>query len=145
MNHPGFSLFSSSEVFFIFWLFLSLTLQLYFCIFFFRKEQPVLQGRAPCFAYLVGILFPLSVSSLFQLSLGFFSPVLVFKLLLHICKGFYGPLHTGKLPSYFNAPGLWIALWAWGTAPCCDWITSYSEFIYFSKLMWTVANLGAVR
>jgi len=37
-------------------------------------------------AYLVGITFPLSVSFLFQLSSSFLS-VLVFKRLLHICKG----------------------------------------------------------
>lgn len=46
---------------------------------------------------------------------------------------------------FFNAPDLWIALWAWGTAPCCGWITDCSGFIYFSKLTWTVLNLGAVR
>lgn len=77
MNHPGFSVFSSSEVFF--------STADYSChlpfssisVFSFRKEQPVLQGRAPGFAYLVGIAFPLSLSFLFQLSLGVF-----------VCSGF---------------------------------------------------------
>lgn len=134
--------------FFIFWLFLSLTLQLYFCIFF-QEGAASTPGRAPRIAHLVGILFPLSVSSLFQLSLvgfffWFFFVCSGFKHLLHVCKRFYGPLHTRKLPSFF-CPDLWIALWAWGIAPCCGWITNCSEFIYFSNLMWTVANLDAVR
>lgn len=144
MNHPSLSVFSLYEVFFLcFWLFSSLTPQLYFCIFFYEGTASI-PSEGSSLAYLVGITFLYQSPSYFSYLWGF----CLFWFLNNGCtfaKAFIDLSTAGNARVFFNAPDLWIALWAWGTAPCSGWITDCSGSIYFSKLMWTVPNLGAVR